>query len=1030
MSSHAKRSNTTAAADGPVLPIKTISVSGLRKLRKKRAKRKPLVGIVPKRTTAIANRGLDLVFPSDGRDTNIVNHGGQLASGIAVEFLFWGSFWQQPANAALVNGVMAKCATLFKGPYFSALRQYGVTDRPTIREGLIVLNPGPPGSFDDDDVGDMVWTLIDDNHFPEPEDAGGRIFYVVIMPPGQSYTGPSARGAHSHQEDDDILEFDNHDAWVAWIGFNEGTVDGITLTLSHELVETMTDPNGDAWYVDSIGSETGEIGDFCTSPSKWGFVQGIFVDSYWSKGANACVIRQTYGFEVSVVARTPENLDLFVVGNDGRVYTSWWSAGNDWSGVNDDWRPIGGFFPVGASISAVARTPDNLDLFVVGNDGRVYTSWWSAGNDWSGVNDNWRPLGGFFPAGAPVSAVARTPDNLDLFVIAKDGRVYTSWWSAGNDWSGVNNNWRPIGGFFPVGVQVSAVARTPDNLDLFVTGNDGRVYTSWWSAGNDWSGVNDNWRSIGGFFPVGSPVSAVARTTDNLDLFVVGNDGRVYTSWWSAGNDWSGVNDNWRSIGGFFPIGTSVSAVARTPDNLDLFVAGNDGRTYTSWWSAGNDWSGVNDDWRSIGGFFPMGTPVSAVARTSQNLLGMSLSSTARSQNNLDLFVVGDDGRVYTSWWSAGNDWSGLNDDWRSIGGFFPPGSDVSAVARSQNNLDLFVLGNDGRVYTSWWSAGNDWSGINDDWRSIGGFFPPGSDVSAVARSQNNLDLFVLGNDGRVYTSWWSAGNDWSGINDDWRSIGGFFPPGAVVSAVARSQDNLDLFVVGNDGRVYTSWWSAGNDWSGVNDDWRPIGGFFPPGSHVSAVARSQNNLDLFVLGHDGRVYTSWWSAGNDWSGVNDDWRPIGGFFPPGTKISAIARSQNNLDLFVLGNDGRVYTSWWFLRGDWSGVNDNWRSIGGFFPPGSKISAIARSQNNLDLFVLGNDSRAYSSWWSAGNYWSGVNDDWRPIGGFFPSPGTNLDLFVIGNDGRVYTSWWSPGNDWSGVNDDWRSIGGFFPTGV
>jgi hypothetical protein len=111
-------------------------------------------------------------------------------------------------------------------------------------------------------------------------------------------------------------------------------------------------------------------------------------------------------------------------------------------------------------------------------------------------------------------------------------------------------------------------------------------------------------------------------------------------------------------------------------------------------------------------------------------------------------------------------------------------------------------------------------------------------------------------------------------------------------------------------------------------------------------------------------------------------------------------------------------------------VNDNWRSIGGFFPPGSKISAIARSQNNLDLFVLGNDSRAYSSWWSAGNDWSGVDDDWRPIGGFFPSPGTNLDLFVIGNDGRVYTSWWSPGNDWSGVNDDWRSVGGFFPTGV
>jgi hypothetical protein len=41
----------------------------------------------------------------------------------------------------------------------------------------------------------------------------------------------------------------------------------------------------------------------------------------------------TYQFEyLSAVARMPEQLDLFIVGNDGRVYTSWWSAGHDWSG--------------------------------------------------------------------------------------------------------------------------------------------------------------------------------------------------------------------------------------------------------------------------------------------------------------------------------------------------------------------------------------------------------------------------------------------------------------------------------------------------------------------------------------------------------------------------------------------------------------------------------------------------------------------------------------------------------------------------
>ncbi len=362
-------------------------------------------------------------------------------------------------------------------------------------------------------------------------------------------------------------------------------------------------------------------------------------------------------------------------------------------------------------------------------------------HDWSGLFDHWRSVGGFFPAGAPIAAVSRKPGQLDLFVCGNDGRVYTSWWTEGQDWSGINDNWRSIGGVFPPGARLAAVARTPDNLDVFICGNDGRVYTSWWSAGADWSGINDDWRSIGGFFPAGAPLSAVARTPNNLDVFVCGNDGRVYTSWWFAGADWSGINDDWRTIGGFFPAGAPLSAVARTPNNLDVFVCGNDGRVYTSWWFAGADWSGINDDWRNIGGFFPAGAPLSAVART---------------PNNLDVFVCGNDGRVYTSWWFAGADWSGINDDWRSIGGIFPAGAPLAATARTPNNLDVFVCGNDGRVYTSWWFAGADWSGINDNWRSIGGIFPAGAPLGATARTPNNLDVFVCGNDGRVYTSWWT----------------------------------------------------------------------------------------------------------------------------------------------------------------------------------------------------------------------------------------------------------------------------------
>src|SRR5262249_13225910 len=68
-----------------------------------------------------------------------------------------------------------------------------------------------------------------------------------------------------------------------------------------------------------------------------------------------------------------------------------------------------------------------------------------------------------------------------------------------------------------------------------------------------WSGLGDKWRNIGGVFPAGAPVAAVSRNPNQLDLFICGSDSLVYTSWWTAGNDWSGLGDKWRRIGGKLP---------------------------------------------------------------------------------------------------------------------------------------------------------------------------------------------------------------------------------------------------------------------------------------------------------------------------------------------------------------------------------------------------------------------------------------------------------------------------------------------
>ena len=86
------------------------------------------------------------------------------------------------------------------------------------------------------------------------------------------------------------------------------------------------------------------------------------------------------------------------------------------------------------------------------------------------------------------------------------------------------------------GTAVTAIARNPDHLDLFVTGSDGGIYSTYWDAVSSWA---SGWFRIReGIAELGSPITAVARDPDHLDLFVTGTDGGIYSIYWDANSGW------------------------------------------------------------------------------------------------------------------------------------------------------------------------------------------------------------------------------------------------------------------------------------------------------------------------------------------------------------------------------------------------------------------------------------------------------------------------------------------------------------
>ena len=337
--------------------------------------------------------------------------------------------------------------------------------------------------------------------------------------------------------------------------------------------------------------------------------------------------------------------------------------------------------------------------------------------------------------------------------------------------------------------------------------------------------------------------------------------------------------------------------------------------------------------------------------------------AVSRAPGNLDLFVVGFDNHIWTTFW---NERAGWNADWFPVPGqavFDRETQQVAAVSRAPGNLDLFIIGLDNHVWTTFW---NDHVGWNADWFPVPGqavFDREKQQVAAVSRAPGNLDLFVIGFDNHVWTTFWNQDAGW---NADWFPVPGqavFDRETQLVAAVSRAPGNLDLFVIGFDNHIWTTFW---NDHVGWNADWFPVPGqavFDREKQQVATVSRAPGNLDLFVVGFDNHIWTTFW---NDQSGWNANWFPVPGqavFDREKQQATAVSHAPGNLDLFVIGLDNHVWTTFW---NDHVGWNADWFPLRGaavFDRNVQHVAAVSRTGDNLDLFLVGFDNHVWSTFW-------------------------------------------------------------------
>jgi len=231
-----------------------------------------------------------------------VGNPGPVIASVEVYLIFWGTSWlATPRPVPYSADIILAVASLLNSPYLAKVDQYDSrlhyghsSHRGKLQGSTFVTSPvgpsgsqspaNPPNPFQDSDVATLVTNLMASNALPTPDENPDALF-VVIMPTGVSSASTGFVGEHFTRS----VAGNSTQAHIAWVT-NNGTLSSVTTIFSHELVESVTDPEGTAVTgVPGTCSQNGwcEVGDVCSTT---GVLNGVTVQSYWSDEDQACVV--------------------------------------------------------------------------------------------------------------------------------------------------------------------------------------------------------------------------------------------------------------------------------------------------------------------------------------------------------------------------------------------------------------------------------------------------------------------------------------------------------------------------------------------------------------------------------------------------------------------------------------------------------------------------------------------------------------------------------------------------------------------
>ena len=264
----------------------------------------PQIKRVPKSVTRLV-KPHDYSPPSGTPQPNVMYFGGALVAHASYWMIYWGPYWTSGLGLVQRKHFNSFVQTVAPSSGFTGqFAEYQEPGNPILAAGFageILIAAAPSGAFDYTQIENQIDTWITNNVLPVPD---ANTVYVIMAPPGADmrnggqpacgyffgyhYAGLAPAGTFGRYRYI-VLPYQDCGADIAADG--PVAVNGMTDTLSHEMAETETDPDGFdtfayGWYDYSTGNE---IADICADTSATLGYQYFWFQKVWSVAQETCI---------------------------------------------------------------------------------------------------------------------------------------------------------------------------------------------------------------------------------------------------------------------------------------------------------------------------------------------------------------------------------------------------------------------------------------------------------------------------------------------------------------------------------------------------------------------------------------------------------------------------------------------------------------------------------------------------------------------------------------------------------------------